>query len=102
MQCVEPDIVLQKRAQSPLQPRIVLCVAAGCRCFDGQTSVVRAMGGGKTPPTTQARLSDFFRLAALASNARRSSPDISGSKLQMTPARPTTLGSDRVTPKSLL
>jgi hypothetical protein len=26
------------------------------------------MGGGKTPPTTQAQLSDFFRLAALASN----------------------------------
>lgn len=56
------------------------------------------MGGGKTPPTTQARLFDFFRLAALAANARRSSPDISGSKLRMTPARPTTLGSDRVTP----
>jgi hypothetical protein len=38
-------------------------------------------------------------LAALASDARRSSPNISGSKHRMTPARPTTLESDRMTPK---
>jgi hypothetical protein len=60
------------------------------------------MGGGKTHQRLKARLLDFFRLAALASDASRSSPDFSGSKLRMMSAHPTTLGSDRVTPKSLL
>jgi hypothetical protein len=40
-------------------------------------------------------------LAALASNARRYPPDISGSKLRMTPARPTT-DDAKVFAKSLL
>jgi hypothetical protein len=60
------------------------------------------MGGGKTHQRLKARLLDFFRLAALASDASRSSPDISGSNLRMTSARPTMLGSDRVTPKSFI
>jgi hypothetical protein len=41
-------------------------------------------------------------LAALAANACRSSLDISGSKLRMTPELPIMLGSDSVTPKSKL
>jgi hypothetical protein len=60
---------------------------------------VKPASSGQWAEAKRHQLFDFFRLAALASNARRSSPDISGSKLRMTPARPTTLGSDRVTPK---
>jgi hypothetical protein len=48
------------------------------------------MGGGKTSQRLRPGSFGFFRSAALASNARRYPPDISGSKLRMTPARPTT------------
>jgi hypothetical protein len=40
----------------------------------------------------------FFKVSALSSKARASSCDISGQNTSLTPARPTTLGSDRVTP----
>jgi len=40
----------------------------------------------------------FFKVSALSSKARASSCDISGQSTSLTPARPTTLGSDRVTP----
>ena len=40
----------------------------------------------------------FFKVSALSSKARASSSDISGQNTSLTPARPTTLGGDRVTP----
>ena len=73
-----------------MPPSRVVSVAAGCRCSDGQTSVVRQWAEAKRHQRLRPRSFDFFRLAALASNARRYPPDISGSKLRMTPARPTT------------
>jgi hypothetical protein len=42
--------------------------------------------------------SAFLRISALRSKARVSSCDISGQSTSLTPARPTMLGSDSVTP----
>lgn len=58
---------------------------------------VSTSAGGEKLSCVYRRPSDFLKLAAPSSNARRSSADISGSKLRSTPSRPTTLGSDRVT-----
>ena len=48
--------------------------------------------------TCAVRSTAWRRTSALWSKPRRSSSDIAGSRMRLTPSRPTTLGNDRVTP----
>ena len=65
--------------------------------FDAINSRRFGLSAGQRSGRPQFRPSAFLKLAAPSIRACASSRDISGSKLLMTPPRPTILGSDSVT-----